>query len=182
MNRKNKNIIVISIIIVLLVCLGLTIHFAKTDNYDKFDFSNNDQMMERFPGSQDNRPSSDSQNRNRRFEKPGNRQDSTTDESKDKNEDREDEKTPNNTANELESDYLVTELGQGKQKDFNNNQLIMPSNFKQSESISTKYVVLIGIETFLLGASIMYLIMNNIEREEKVVEAMVVEKDKKSGK
>ena len=49
---------------------------------------------------------------------------------------------------------------------------------RNNNAMPIKSVVLIAIETFLLGGSMMFLIMNNIDRNIENIEATVIEEKK----
>ena len=154
MTKKNKNIIVIIIIFVLLVCLGLTIYFAGCDKKSSIKYNDTRITLPR----QDNR------NNQRKYNIPNKK-----DKSNPSDEKEESDTTKEKTSLE-ESNNIVSFLS-------NNRQIMIPSENRSTKGLSSKYVVLISIETFLLGASIMYLIMNNIDNEQKIVDATIIEKE-----
>ena len=157
MTKKNKNIIVIIIIFVLLVCLGLTIYFAGCDKKSSIKYNDTRITLPR----QNNR------NNQRKYNIPNKK-----DKSNPSDEKEESDTTKEKTSLE-ESNNNVSFLSNNRF----NRQIMIPSENRSTKGLSSKYVVLISIETFLLGASIMYLIMNNIDNEQKIVDATIIEKE-----
>ena len=161
MTKKNKNIIVIIIIFVLLVSLGLTIYFAGCEKKSSIKYNDTRISLPR----QDNR------NNQRKYNIPNKRDNSNS-----PNEKEESDTDINKEKTSLEeTDNNVSYLSNNRF----NRQIMIPSDNRSTRGLSSKYVVLISIETFLLGASIMYLIMNNIDNEHKIVDATIVEKETK---
>ncbi len=155
MTKKNKNIIAIFVIVVLLICLGLTFHFAKNDRggfkVDNKNTTFRDNLRKNENSIEDNNIKKDSEES----------EDAVT-ETSDKRTKRDSAKRRN-----LPSNF-------DKNGEFNP-KTVMPNGFNQNRGMSTKYVILIAAECFLLGGAVVYLIMNNLEKETKVIETRIVE-------
>lgn len=159
MTKKNKNIIVVIVIFVLLICLGLTIYFAGCER----------KTPVRYNDTRITLPSRDSRKYERKNNIP-NTKDSTDLPNKKEESDITQEKTLFE-----ESDNIASYLSGNR----TNKQVMIPRGNESTKGLSSKYVVLISIETFLLGASIMYLIMNNIDKDNEIIDATIIEKKTK---
>ena len=151
MTKKSKNIIAIIIIIVLLISLGLTFHCAKTSERDNTMMIKDNQMMERTKKEQ--------------VERDLRKKEQESD--KEIVEDKNDATIQNNTnledkANQLRKPDPRDARGSTR-------QMAKANGIRENKAISLKHVILIVLETFLLGGSVMFLIMNNINKEESIV-------------
>ena len=143
MTKKTKNIIVISIIGVLLICLAFTIKEMRQDN----DF------IPRINQTNINRR--DMRRHNYRFNP--------------EIDDRTENKDENDASNKEETTKEDSSCGcnmRSRLYDNRDNMFYGEEIFDISPTVSTNdslSVWLIGIETFLLGGSVMFLILNNID-------------------
>ena len=150
MNKKTNNIIAIVIIIVLTICLAFTIvdnNETKTEvvNFDMPNTSRRGNVP--YQGNRFNLPKDNKVDQLEDFNK--NKEDTTVD-----SEDKEDK---NDSCNCQEIRPSI------KNRD-NEIRSIPTINKTSDNSLKT---VLIVAESLLLGATVMFLIMNNIEKEEK---------------
>ena len=148
MTRRNKNIILSAIIIVLVVCLGLTFYFGR----EKESFINSMPNFYRYNSAVKNEKKTDSKSANRKKE-----------ELKDALTEDEFQEEETNDNEDSKKEALTNKKCVGEKCIPNNNFKIRNNR----TNYSTKTVVLISVETFLLGAAVMYLVVNNLDKEEK---------------
>ena len=127
MDKKTKNIVSISVIVVLIISIILTIHFANSSN--KNDFINGRGM----PSFSNNQKGS-----------------------------MDDKKTGNEN---IPSGFDKNNRPSNRIPSSDNNIFDMNNLPNRSNGIETKYVVLLTVESFLLGGAVMYLIINNINSD-----------------
>ena len=142
MDRKTKNIVVGIIIIILVVCLAFTVNDGKEER-EIFNIDVPSTSNRRMP-SRDNR-----------FNWPNK-------DTKEKEEENETEEAKKD--NECNCQGVVKTSVNNRNKNFNN---IMPMEEYEKTSNTSLKTALIIIESFLLGGSVMYLILNNINNETK---------------
>ena len=148
MSKKNKNIIILSIDIFLIIAIILTIHFAKDNSSPRFDNIQSNENFNDFRKNNDNdkaKPSINNKN---------------GDESTDTIENQEEQDNKDILTNKYEKDNDNNKRPDYK-ANFDNDLIAMPRNGQSG--MPTKYVVLLSLEIFLLGGGVMYLIMNNID-------------------
>lgn len=160
MDKKTKNIIAIVIIVILFVGIILTFHFGRVNGSKNYI---NDQRIQMFDNSQrdDNnkeRPSFPSDNDISANNDSNQNDDSITE--------RKDSRSNRPSGN-------VPSFNKDDMKDIGN--VSMPN---REGTFTTKYVVLLCVESLLLGGAIMYIINNNLGKET----IKNVEKTTKKGK
>ena len=166
MSKEAKNTIALIFMFVLIIAMALTIYFGKGNKTNNNGvMGNNPPIMEKgnLPNDRDFRERDDI--RDRMPNKNTKEEDSKL------------EETSATTASD-EAGSLTNRLPQG-------NMPNMPGNFSVPQEAKTNdfNVMLLTIESFFLGATIMFLIMNNINNKETIRYVEVVkEKENKKEK
>ena len=167
MSKEAKNTIALIFMFVLIIAMALTIYFGKGNKTNNNGvMGNNPPIMEKgnLPNDRDFRERDDI--RDRMPNKNTKEEDSKL------------EETSAATASD-EAGSLTNRLPQG-------NMPNMPGNFSVPQEAKTNdfNVMLLTIESFFLGATIMFLIMNNINNKEtiKYVEVVKEKENKKEKK
>ena len=139
MTKKNKNIITLLIIFILIIIMSLTIYFFKSHNYRDFGYGQSIPITDNYDDTFNRRQEEDNKNR-----------------------------------------FNVDDNKVLKYNNQQNNHRFIKPIFNSRSNNSTRYIVLLCLETFLLGNCVMYLIINNIDRKDngKIVE--VLDKTKKN--
>lgn len=172
MKRYLKNIIISILIILIGVSMFFTMNYAKnhTSNNNTMPNMNNNggngnNMGEPPEMPENNNNSSDSNNTNTPPEKPSNDSGEEPPAKLDENNENNNETTQstneNNTTKSIENNS-----GTNNEPNANNNQPSempsMPNNM--NTSFDTKYIIAFGVESFMFGILIMYLIMSNFNK------------------
>ena len=182
MKRYLKNIIISILIILMGVSMFFTMNYAKnhTSNNNAMPNMNNNggngnNMGEPPEMPENNNNSSDSNNTNTPPEKPSNdsgeeppaKPDENTKNNNNTNEPKENSNETTQSTNENNTTKSTeNNSGTNNELNANNNQPSempsMPNNM--NTSLDTKYIIAFGIENFVFGILIMYLIMSNFNK------------------
>ena len=151
MNKKTKNIISIVIILVLVVCLAFTIGDNREANREvvNFNMPTTTRRGNTYRNNRFNMPKRDNEVENKETEK-NDEIDTKEDTTEKTDEIKEDSK--------CKCQEFVT-----PQVDNWNNQRIVVKRTNDNNSLKTALIV---IESFLLGGTVMFLILNNLEKED----------------
>ncbi len=160
MTKKNKNIITISVIAVLIICIIVTVCFAKDDKDKNIVPDKYFSATGEYKISEAKKDSPDDEIIDATEDEL-----ITSDTEISRDEELDDEKI---TEDNKKGDY-IKKSKRGKVPHDNQDEY-KRLNYPPCDgtSISTKYVILLCFETFLLGSSVMYLIMNNIDKEKNM--------------
>ena len=159
MEKKTKNIIAIAIILILVIGIFLTIHFSKNDNQlNRFTEVN----APVFNGVlKDNSVHKNRDNLKDKRVFPADKDSMLEEDDDDELETSEFKFSDDDDDDDFETSESLIEGHVFDNRSFSQ----LPNN-----SISGIYVVLLCIESFLLGGTIMYLVMNNINNSQIVIE------------
>lgn len=160
-NRRSlKNIIVISLIILLIGGLGCTIYFANKNNSSFTPSNENNMPTPPEMNNNDNTPPA----------KPGEENDDTNNENKSEENNEQVKSETENNENETTTKQETTNT--------TNNMPQMDNNRPETPSQNlTIYYILIGIESLILSLLVMYLIMSCFNK--KTLKEVFVSNDKK---
>ena len=182
MKRYLKNIIISILIILMGVSMFFTMNYAKNHTSNNITMPNmnnnggNDNNMgepPEMPGN--NNSSSDSSDTNTPPEKPSNdsgeepptKPDENTENNNNTNEPKENsnETTESTKDNNTKKSTENNNSTSNEPNSDNNKPSEMPSmSNNTSTSLDTKYIILFGVESFVFGILIMYLIMSNFNK------------------
>ena len=150
MNKKTKNIISIVIILVLVVCLAFTIG----DNREvvNFNMPTTTRRGNAYRNNRFNMPKRDNEVENKETEK--------NDEI-----DAKEDTTEKTDEIKEDSKCKCQEFVTPQVDNWNNQGMNLPVTNRTNDNNSLKTTLII-VESFLLGASVMFLILNNLEKED----------------
>lgn len=149
MDKKTRNIIAIIISVLLVLGIILTIHFAREDG--SRDFRINDFQRREYSERENNGT------KGKKIPNFPNRKSDTI-------------KEETTEEDEVKDSKIISDESKPNKPSCDNyriNDIDFDSVVNRGGTFSTKYMILLSIGTFLLGGSIMYLVMNNISKEEK---------------
>ncbi len=149
LKRKNKNIITIVLLVLMIASLVLTFVYARksvNNNQGNMPSMNNDNQQ--MPGNNGGEPP----------EKPDGDNEETS------------QKTDDNSQGETKPDMPSDNQGS------NDNKPEMPSNMTGENKIDTIYYILFGVESLIIATLVIYLIMSNFNN--MTIKETFVNKDK----
>lgn len=141
MDKTTKNVILVMILIILLVSAYFTVNYIKNDN--KFNFNNNMTIQDT---NRNMTPPSMNQNKD-------DKSDNVTD--------------SNDNTKDTTNDSSRPSMNRDRSKKENFNRNNVTSINSQRHHSNNLFYLLYGIESACAGAIILYLVLSNIEKEDK---------------
>ena len=183
MKRSLKNIISVTLVIILSISMILTMNYVKKNNNSNnipnmnngLEMGNPPEMPNENNNGENNTPKEKPEgNSEEEMKEPPAKPESSDTTQKPNNEIESNSSDSNNEQKEIPSNNGENNNQNDNQQ---NNRPSMPNNIENASSnIETKYYIIFGIESLLLGAVISYMIISNFHK--KGIKETFVNKDK----